>query len=222
MAVQKLSAQLKQQIARNNLIETLGKDASDFGKDFKKQVKTNVQGARTDTLSQLIGPNEVITRNSHRGGELKMGEEITLKAQEKTQDNPQPERKPAIAAAIEYHSEISRSSERMSRKESREIEYQIKEIMEELQRLVSSSDKIVQMQYADFSVGQSPVKAGAYHLNYFSWMLSVIRQARQKVEDSGAWMQVAKKKGGMLNAAWKKGNTSVTMSNERQVATQTG
>lgn len=218
MASQKLSQQLIQQIARNNLIETLGKDASDFGKDFKKQIKSNFHDAGSDVRTQVIGPEK---SSPKKGGDLTMGQEINLKAQSQQKEAPQIERKNA-APAIEYHQEIRRSSERMSRKESREIEYQIREIMEELQRLINSSDKVMQMHYADFSVGQAPVTPGKYHLNFFTYMLSVIRSARQKVEDSGAWLNIAKRKGGMIQQAWKKGNTSVTMSNKRQVAIQTG
>ncbi len=225
MATQTLSAKLKQQITRNALIETLREESNEFGSDFKKHLKTNVKGAGADALTQVLGQNETITQNKNLGGDLKMGEEINLSTKShstEAQAAPKKERKQNISAALEYHAEMARSSDRINRKESREIQSQINEIMAELQRLVSSTDKVMQMQYADFSVGQAPVTPGKYHVNFFSWVLTVIRTTRQKVEDSGAWLQVSKKKGGVLNEAWKKGNTSVTMSNERQVATQSG
>ena len=219
MAAQKLSAQLKKQLTRNALVESLEHETRDFRKDVQKQLKTNVQGAGTDLLSQLFG-----TETSHqtkKGGDLEPGKAVDLSSHAK-KETPKAERKTNISAAIEYHTEMARSSDRLNRRESREIQAQINEIMMELQRLVSSTDKVMQMQFADFSVGQAPVTPGKYHINFFSWVLAVIKTTRQQVEDSGAWLQVSKKKGGVLNAAWKKGNTSVTMSNERQVATQSG
>jgi hypothetical protein len=55
-------------------------------------------------------------------------------------------------------------------------------------------------------------------------MLTVIRGARMKVEDSGAWLSTMQGKKGKKNywAMFKKHGTSFGMSNERQVATQTG
>lgn len=213
MAAQKLSAQLKQQIARNNVIETLGRDVSDFGQDFSKHIKSNVQGAGKDLLSQVFGTT---------AKEMRMGEEIDLKGQSQSSEVIKKERRPAISAGIDYFAEISRNSERSRTRELGQKEQQINQILEKLQHLVKSTNKVMQMHYADISVGQAPVTPGDYHINFLSWMLSVITTATQKIEDSGAWLQIAKKKGGMLNAAWKKGNTSVTMSNERQVATQSG
>ena len=112
----------------------------------------------------------------------------------------------------------------MSGQESQETKYQIQQIMEELQRLVSSSDKIIQMTFGDISVASAPTVVGKYHTNFFSWMLTVIRTARQKVEESGAWLSVAKSKGsrkGYQNMS-KKHGTSFSMSNERTTATQSG
>ncbi len=221
MASKKLSSQLIQQITRNNLIETLGENLHDFRDDFKKQVKTNLHDSGIDLHTQLIGPEKISPQKS---GDLTMGEELNLR--DLRGETPNNERAQVeiknIAPALDYHAEIKRGSERSSKKEFRDIEQQIREIMDELQRLVASSDKVVQMTYGDLAVGQKPATPGTYHINFFTYMLSVIRSARQKVEDSGAWLNIAKRKGNLIQNAWKKGNTSITMSNERQVATQTG
>ncbi|HLD02068.1 MAG TPA: DUF5660 family protein, partial [Patescibacteria group bacterium] len=60
--------------------------------------------------------------------------------------------------------------------------------------------------------------------NFFEWMLSVIRIARMKVEDSGAWMAAlsSKKKGKGYWQMFKKHGTTFGMSHERNVSTQTG
>lgn len=221
MASTKPSSQLLQQLTHNNLIETLGKDAGDFGKDFKNQVKTNVKGAGIDAITQVIGKNEIVARRKSQSEvEMQAGQEFDLTVQQQT-EAPKIERKNS-APGIGYHAEIARSSERSQTRESREITLKLQEITEELERIASSTDRIIKMQFKDIGTGMAPSTPGKYHLNYFTWLLTVIRSARQQVEDSGAWLQVAKRKGGVINTAWKKGNTSVTMSNERSVATQTG
>jgi len=127
-------------------------------------------------------------------------------------------------AAIDHHGDFIKSSERAMHAENREITQKLQEIMNELRRLVSTS-KILQMEFADVSVEQAPQSAGEYHLNFFDWLLLTIRAARQKVEDSGAWLASAKSKGGKKGGYWgmfKKHGTSFGLSNERSVATQTG
>lgn len=230
MASQKLSTQVKQQIAKNNLIETLGHDFSDFGEDFKQQVKTNVKAAPQDVLGQLLGMDRFEDRQSEKhSGELKAGEELTLPkkaAHAELADAPaaKMERKAHIEAGIDYFAQVRRSSERSSNRHTREVEQKIQQIVEQLQRLVKSTNTVMQIQYAEISVGQTPATPGEYHINYFSWLLSVIESARQKVEDSGAYLASLGKKGSKRGywGKFKNQGTSFSQSGERQVATQTG
>ncbi len=130
---------------------------------------------------------------------------------------------PRIEAHINYHRDIVKSSEKASRSELGEMNRTIKEIQAELRKLLTTS-KVVQMEFAQVAVEQTPTTVGKYHVNFFEWMLIVIRQARQKVEDSGAWLNTVKGKGAK-KGYWgmaKKHGTTFSMSNERQVATQVG
>jgi hypothetical protein len=104
------------------------------------------------------------------------------------------EKAPRIEAAMNYSGEIARSGERASKAEVREMNQNIQEIKAELNKLLASS-KVLQMEFAEVSMEQTPVDSGKYHMNFFDWMLIVIRQARQKVEDSGAWLNTMKGKG---------------------------
>ena len=76
----------------------------------------------------------------------------------------------------------------------------------------------------EVAVEQHAVTPGKYHKSFFSWLLSIIRNARMKVEDSGAWLAAmhSKKKSREYGAMAKKHGTTFTLNNERNVATQVG
>lgn len=156
---------------------------------------------------------------THHGGDMHEGEEIDLSSHtEKKTSHPH------IEAGNDYHREITHYAERAHNREVSEIEYKVQEIVNELKRLIDSSSTIIQAEYQEVAVMQAPTEVGQYHINFFEWMLSVIKNARMKVEDSGAWLSAMQGKKGKKNywAMFKKHGTSFGMSNERQVATQTG
>jgi hypothetical protein len=126
-------------------------------------------------------------------------------------------------ASIDYHREVVKSSERASRVEVRDLNEKIQQITIELRRLISSS-KVLQMEFAEVSVEQTPTNVGEYHVNFLEWMLIVIKSAREKVEDSGAWLNTIKGKSGKKGywGMFKKHGTTFGLSNERAVSTQTG
>lgn len=226
MASPKITPQLRNQIAVNNTAET-DRRSHGLSDEFRKQIKTNAKALPGDIFGQLLGMGgyENSQPNTQSKSEdMTPGQEFILpKATPKTESLHQ-ERKPAIAAGNNYHAEIARGSELANKRESRELKMQIEQIMEELKRLVDSSDKVLQMAYADVTVASRPTVVGKYHTNFFAFLLLVIRQARQKVEDSGAWLSVAKSKGGKKSywGQFKKNGTSFGMSGERSTATQTG
>lgn len=227
MASTKLTTLLKQQIAaNNNHIETGKPRVSDIPKKFVQEVKQNATAMPNDFFNQLLGLENFNPADTSKQTEVEMkpGQEFTLTPKSKESNKNKSERKEAIAPAINYHEQIVRSSEQSNKKEIREIQLQIQQIMDELKRLVDSSHKIMQVQYAEISVQKAPATVGKYHLNFFSWMLSVITDARRRVEDSGAWLAAMRSKKGKKDywSMFKKHGTSFGLSNERVVATQTG
>lgn len=156
----------------------------------------------TDPVSGKQDIFDVKTHHAQKGTEARRPEKAPVRKE----------------AAIDHHTDFIKSSERAIHQENREIKQRLQEIMNELQRLVSSS-KVLQMEFADVNVQQAPEKAGEYHLNFFDWLLLTIRAARQKVEDSGAWLATKKKKGakGRWNNKQRQewfANTSLSMGNE--------
>jgi hypothetical protein len=130
---------------------------------------------------------------------------------------------PRAEAAIDYHRDIVKSRERASKGDLREVQRSIEEIKVELSKLVATS-QVLKLEFAEVSVEQSNQNVGQYHLTFFEWMIAVIRSARQKVEDSGAWLNTIKGKGNKKSywGMFKKHGTTFGLSGERAVATQVG
>lgn len=203
-----------------------------FGQTVQKQV---IEGGGKDFLTQLLGldlstssekavapQTEKVTLQDPKTGAVEIYDVLKHKgAGEKTHGSEKP-RKPEIRAHIDYAREIS-DTERFSKQEMREMDQQVKQIMDELKKLIQSSH-ILQVEFAEVAVEAKPVEVGKYHLNFFEWMLIVIRNAREKVENSGAWLSTVKGKGEKKGywGMFKKHGTTFGMSNERSVATQTG
>jgi hypothetical protein len=213
-------------ILHDNPLETAARDTL---ADIRGQLKNEVAGGfGKDFFEQLMGVGE-----KKSSGDLTPGEEINLSKVRNSPDAvdhrknlPKKEKsaeKHNSAPGIDYRSEILHAGERLSNAENRELQQQIQELMAELQRLVSSSS-ILQNKFTDITTQQAPVTPGKYHLHFFQWMTTVIRDARMKVEDSGAWLQTvsSKKKMRQYGSMAKKHGTSFTLSSERSTATQTG
>lgn len=223
MASSSITSQIKNRLATINPIEK-ERVAADSPDKAAKSMAQPITAASADFFGELLGIN------TQEQDLIKPYEKFTLYSSDRktvSKESPKPakiERRKDIAPGVNYHSEVIHNSERSLRKENRELQSQIQEIYAELQRLVNSSNKIIQMEFGSISVTPLPVAVGKYHTNFLTWMLTVIVTARQKVEDSAAWMAVAKGKGrkrGYSQSA-KSHGTSFTQSNERQVATQTG
>jgi hypothetical protein len=138
------------------------------------------------------------------------------------QEMKKPERR--AEAAINYHAEIVQSGERLSRTETTEHQRQIEKIMHEIKKLVNST-KSLQMEFGHITVEEAPANPGKYYTSFFEWLLIMINQARQKIDDSGAWLREVGAKNSKKQGYWGKAKsmgTSFTQNNERAVATSTG
>ncbi len=128
-----------------------------------------------------------------------------------------------VEAAIDYHRDILRSSERISKQEIQSLSNQVEQIKMEIQSLIAST-KEIQMEFSQVTMEQHAENVGTYHTNFFEWMIIMIRDARKKVEESSNWLNAQKGKG-QKKGYWgmfKKHGTSFALSNERGVATQVG
>ena len=134
--------------------------------------------------------------------------------------------KAEVRPGIDYHKEYFDSITNFEKKAENRMQYEvnkkIKEITDELIRLIATT-KVLKDHFGTVTVAPPPQKAGKYHENFFEWLLIMIKQARQKVENSEAWLgeiKVKKKKGYWDKA--KDHGTTFTQSGERSTVTSTG
>lgn len=218
-----LDIKLKPKIKKygeKNSIETLKEEITGLGSGAVSSVKSDLlKEGMHDFWNQLLKTEQKF-QNLH--GELNEGQELDVASLE-----GKSKQKLDIDPGLEYGKEYTRGvlhyQEQATRVESHEIRQQIEQIMVEIKRLVDTST-VLEAQFQEVTTEYTPAKAGKYHQNFFEWMLTMIRSAREKIDDSGAWLQaIASKKGKKQYwSMFKKHGTTFGLSNERVVATQTG
>lgn len=203
------------QYTNENLVESLGGILSGVGSQTADLAKSTIN---LDNWDEYLGLADAKEEQKKHAGDLAEGQELNLKDLKKEKKE-----KAHIEPGLEYVREIVHAGERQISRESQEIEAQLRELMAEIKKLADSS-KELQSQFKEVAIEQHAVNPGKYHKSFFTWMLATIRIARQKVEDSGAWLAAmhSKKKQREYGAMAKKHGTTFSLSNERVVATQVG
>lgn len=193
----------------DNPFEAL-KDVGTTAVDTVREASTD---AVKDMWAQILGADKYAAKPAaQKGGDLKAGQELNLKDVAK-----KAEQKLAPEAPMSYFKEIREAGKAGVAQEAQEIRQQVQSIMFELQRLAGAS-KAIEKQVAQ-AVGTGVVNPGKYHATFFEWMFTVIKDARKRVENAGAWMQTVKKKKGFIQGMKK--NMSQFLSGERSVSNQT-
>ncbi|MDO8639700.1 MAG: DUF5660 domain-containing protein [bacterium] len=212
--MRKTKTKTKQYINKNPIEQLLGigGGVGQAGADLAKSA------INLDNWDEYLGLTDTEEKQKNHAGDLTEGQELNLKDLKKEKKE-----KADVEGGLDYHREIKHLGERAINQESQEIEAQLKELMVEIKKLADSS-KELQAQFKEVAIEQHIVKPGKYHKSFFTWMLSMIHIARQKVEDSGAWLTAmqSKKKSREYGAMAKKHGTTFSLSNERVVATQVG
>jgi hypothetical protein len=192
----------------------------EIGGAVVESVKNDLaRGLVTDLWDQMLGTEIGIGNATQQAsGDLQEGQEITLKKQSKKE-----EKKAKIEAGWDYTGEIIHSERRIIQTENRELNAKVSEIVVELKKLAKSSNKL-EISFKEITTEQRIESPGKYHLNFFEWMLSTVRSARMRIEDSANWSSLfsSKKAKREYWSLFKKHGTSFGLSGERIVATQTG
>lgn len=212
--MRKIKNKTKQFVDKNPIEQLvgIGGGVAQAGTDLAKSV------INLDNWDEYLGLADIRERQKKQAGDLQEGQELNLKDLRKEKKE-----KAHVEPDIDYHRETVHVGERAATRENRELETQLREIMAEIKKLADSS-KELQTQFKEVAIEQHVVVPGKYHKSFFEWMLSMIRIAQQKVEDSGAWLAAmhSKKKSREYGAMAKKYGTTFSLSNERVVATQVG
>ncbi len=194
-------------------------DSIEAIKELPKDVKnTFFEQAGKDLLSdlwsQMLGTKEIHQAKT-RSGDLKPGEEISLKEEKKLLP---------VEPGIEYARTIIHAEKRTEVREQQETKARIQEILIEIKKLTSSSKELT-IEFKDVEkLDTIPAGAGKYHTNFVEWVLSMIITARKRVESAVNWTQALKGKKNQKQywSLFKKHGTSFGLSGERVVATQVG
>ncbi|MEK6939274.1 MAG: DUF5660 family protein [Nanoarchaeota archaeon] len=211
----------RQQYINNNTIES----QRSIGGTIVQQLSDTAKGMVSDGWSQLLGPMigekgtaEKTTGDLTEGQELILSDLKTYRERNKEKSSTL-----RIEPGFDYTREVLYGYKKVVRENNKEVSRMIQEILTELKRLIVASDEL-KVEFKEIAIEQRVVSPGKYHLNFFEWVLSAIRLARMKVEDSSAWLSVSKSKKAKREywAMFKKHGTTFGLSNERVVATQTG
>jgi hypothetical protein len=210
----KTSTKQKPNIFKNPL-EAVAGYGSDAVKSVAKASQAEVDTLFTDIIKHSFGESgENSGDNNPHNGEV----ELFNNSHEKKSETH-------ARAHIEYHDDMRKLGENQRRKENQQAIREIQEALAEIQQLIKSS-KALEMEFADFAVMSAPTEVGEYDKKFFTWLATLIRQAREKVEDSGAWLSAVKGKNGKKGQDYwsmsQKHGTSFSMSNERSSATSVG
>jgi len=209
------AAKKKQYFSDKNTVEALRDSFGSIGDTVKSQTTDFAKESMSDMWAQFFGAAEKPGNSQH--GDLEQGKEFSLDHSNK------PEKSRHIEDGINYTDEILHGEKRITHETEKALQYQIQEILVEIKQLANASAEL-QVQFKEVTSEQRIVKAGKYHINLFTFVLKLLRDARQKVESSGTFMSAlhSKKKDRGYWQMFKKHGTSFGMSNERNVATQVG
>lgn len=176
---------------------------------------------------QIFGGKEHGKKESKKPSEQTLieGEEMSL-----TQIKESSSEKKTITTT-EHREYVKETFERIEgkneSKEETENRQQLEALHQEIQALMKQA-KEMETAFKDVShqvtSSSNPEKVGRYDVNFLEWVLIMVRNARQKVEEGQSWLTLfasKKQQKAYWNQAKSKG-TSFTQNSERTVATQTG
>lgn len=198
-----------------NVTDELKSISKQTGDEFWKQLLS----VTSDAEKQVFG--DAVHHAEAQAGRFEQimseGEELQI-----TEENG----KEKITASVEHNEYFREVLTGESRKENQtqdELRAMLEKIMAEIKAISSASDEMKQVAKETIKQ-QLPSKPGKYHLNFFSWLLDVVRNARVRVESGANWLKLfsSKKQAKSYHGMRKSHGTMFQLSSERSTATQTG
>ena len=207
------------QYANDNIIEAFRSIGTGIASSALGLAKDSVS---PDQWEKYLGIGEKGKNKKGKfAGDLTPGQELDLA----TLQEKKLEKLLDVDPGYDYKGEILHRETRSLQRINRETENNIQQILVELKNLVSTTQEL-KVQFKEVAV-EKVVNPGKYHESFFEWLLSSVREALKKVEDSGVWLAAVKGKNAKRGVYWTNadetvGGTSFSLSSERVVATQTG
>lgn len=187
----------------------------------RKAVTQETKNVVSDIWKQMLRPDSLPQReagqpqNQAQSGDLRPGEELNLQEKKTAQ---------YIEPGIDYSREIIHAEKKIQAESTHETKVKMQEIIIEIKKLTSSSKELA-AEFKDVQkMEQIPANAGKYHANFVEWILSMVRGARERVDNAITWTSAMKNKRAQKQYwnLFKKHGTSFGLSGERTMATQTG
>lgn len=103
------------------------------------------------------------------------------------------------------------------------VKHEIQNLKEELKKLAAEMGNVARE--VQVAAMQETAHPGAYHASFFEHLRSLIKVLREKLSDSGAWLQASNNRNGKKKGYWgmaQKHGTTFTQNQERTLATQSG
>ena len=188
--------------------------------EMKQLWDSMIANTKQDVFGDLASD---INQQIFGGGDLQPGHEVSLARQAKKQEQPAEQKPQVTMEHMEYFRSVQNVDRLGETRTETQISRAVEEIRMEIKKLVSTS-KIVERTVKDAAAEKAPVKPGKYHLNFFEFVLNILKDATQKLEDSATLGAVftSKKQQSKYWNTYKKQGTSFGLSGERTTATQTG
>lgn len=189
----------------------------DLGADIGKKAASELSRGLLETaIDQLnFSPR---SKNEPFKGEMKVGEELNLKAKISEKKIELLQRQ-FQAVKVEQKTVFDRET------------LETKQRIQQLVTQISQEVKNIQVQTAALSgdvknitVQETVKKPGLYHLNFFEWVVSMLQDLKKEVVKSRTWLSAfnSKKSKKGYWAMFKKHGSSFAMSDERSLATAAG
>lgn len=190
--------------------------------EFQKAMAVEGRNLISGLWKQALRPSDLpetrakdSQKTPQKAGDLRPGEELNLKEEKQVQ---------RVEPGINYAREIIHAERKVEAKEQHQTKMRIQEIIIEIKKLTKSSKELA-VQFKDVqNLEHIPEGAGKYHANFVEWVLSMIRSAREKVDNTLSWTTAlhSKKKQKSYWSLYKKHGTTFGLSGERAVAQQVG
>lgn len=195
----------KKDLAYDNPIEAV----RDIAENFTSAARDDLVGGMADSaFQQIFG-------GGAKAGDLNPNEEVLINNQKETG---------SIAETLAYQKQRESIEKNVFfYKEEVELKQQIEQLLKEIKLLIKSTNSL-SAEVAAVAVEDAPVNPGKYHLNFFEYLIKMIKSLRERVDESQTWLRTfsSKKQQKKYWSMYKKHGTTFGLSNERVVATQTG
>lgn len=153
-----------------------------------------------------------------------MGEINLASGEHKTN---QETKKPNFEAQMRGLNAVQRQEKEVFSAKQKAVEAQVNKLLQELHAEVTKLEQQtaeLTSEAKKITVETVPANAGLYHLNFFDWVISTLKDLRKRVNESRLWLNMwtQKKKQKGYWAMSKKHGQKFQFSDERSVATAAG